>query len=263
MPMLSGSIADRASMVPGLSFCAAVLAAICASAQAAVIDLTSENFDVLVDGGRGMPWFIKFYAPWCGHCKQLAPVWEKLSMRLNDEVHVAKVDCTKSRSLATDWKVDGYPSLKFIAGGKVYNYEGSRSLESMESWAKLGWKATAGEEVPADRRFFERLKGRVEDLLVQYALPLLLLFFAIFTCWMCSGPEVTEEDRAKRRAFEEKLAELEAKHMAKRQAAAEGEENKQADGDASAQGLDAGGDASAEAVKEDSTEKTMSEKKEE
>ena len=48
----------------------ALLASIACASD--VVDLTPENFDTLVDGSR--PAFLEFYAPWCGHCKKLAPV---------------------------------------------------------------------------------------------------------------------------------------------------------------------------------------------
>ena len=44
------------------------------------------------------PWFLKFYAPWCGHCKLLAPLWKDLYNEYGDHVNVAKVDCTKSKN---------------------------------------------------------------------------------------------------------------------------------------------------------------------
>lgn len=58
-----------------------------------VINLTPQNIDTVLDGTRHV--FIKFYAPWCGHCKSLAPIYEELSKRFSHastRVVVAKVD---------------------------------------------------------------------------------------------------------------------------------------------------------------------------
>ena len=62
--------------------------------------LTVEQFDEQAwDKESGKiktqnPWFIKFFAPWCGHCKRLAPTWTEFYQLHNDEVNVARVDCT-------------------------------------------------------------------------------------------------------------------------------------------------------------------------
>ena len=63
-------------------------------------------------------WFIKFYAPWCGHCKHLAPVWEDFNRLHSEEINVAKVDCTDSlsQSLCSKMEVRGYPTLLFFPG---------------------------------------------------------------------------------------------------------------------------------------------------
>lgn len=55
------------------------------------VELTESIFDLLT---AGKPWFVKFYAPWCGHCKTLAPIWEELGQNLKGKINVGSVDCT-------------------------------------------------------------------------------------------------------------------------------------------------------------------------
>lgn len=61
-----------------------------------VIVLTDDNFDETVMKDNS-PWFIEFYAPWCGHCQRLAPEWAALATTLKGEVKVAKVDATENK----------------------------------------------------------------------------------------------------------------------------------------------------------------------
>ena len=59
-----------------------------------VVKLTKENFKKLVLDKPEQLWFIEFFAPWCGHCKQLAPAWEKTAKTLKGIVNVGAVDMT-------------------------------------------------------------------------------------------------------------------------------------------------------------------------
>ena len=78
-------------------------------------------------------YFIKFFAPWCGHCKRLAPTWDQLAeQKTADDVVVAKVDCTKEKDVCSKAGVKGYPTLKvFHAGEEKVKYSGARTLEAL------------------------------------------------------------------------------------------------------------------------------------
>lgn len=58
-----------------------------------VIELTDENFDKLVMGSEDM-WLVEFYAPWCGHCKTLAPAWASAATQLKGKVKLGALDAT-------------------------------------------------------------------------------------------------------------------------------------------------------------------------
>jgi len=117
------------------------LGALVASAAASnVVDLSPDNFDQFI--GKGTPALVEFYAPWCGHCKNLAPIYEELGdafAHAKDKVTVAKVDADGvGRPLGTKYGVKGYPTLKwFDASGKIQDYNGGRDLQSLAGFITL------------------------------------------------------------------------------------------------------------------------------
>ena len=90
------------------------------------------NGKLRTKGDKG--WFIKFFAPWCGHCKRLAPDYKKFFLENKDLVNVIKIDCTDKKSSARicqDFGVKGYPTLVYLEGETSYDYNGPRNLDSM------------------------------------------------------------------------------------------------------------------------------------
>ena len=94
------------------------------------------------------PWFIKFYAPWCGHCKNLAPVWDELYKTHKDHINVAKIDCTadESSAICGQFEIRGYPSLIMLEKNKFYKFRGPRSFETLSKWMSDGEYRTNTEE---------------------------------------------------------------------------------------------------------------------
>lgn len=91
-----------------------------------VLILTHDNFTEFVSSSD--LFLIEFYAPWCGHCKRLAPEYASAAkeLELKYGIQLATVDATKETSLAKMFGVDGYPMLIIFRNGKEYTYGGPR-----------------------------------------------------------------------------------------------------------------------------------------
>ncbi|KAF2137468.1 uncharacterized protein K452DRAFT_321720 [Aplosporella prunicola CBS 121167] len=158
------------------------LAALCAASAAAVLDLTPDNFDKEITQ-TGKPALIEFFAPWCGHCKNLAPVYEELGQAFGyaaDKVAIAKVDADAHRSLGQKFGVQGFPTLKWFdgKGGAPEDYKGGRDLESLSAFVteKSGVRAKVKAKAPSavvmldDKSFKEEIGGD-KDVLVAFTAP--------------------------------------------------------------------------------------------
>jgi protein disulfide-isomerase A6 len=149
--------------------------------NSAVLDLIPDNFDKIAISGK--PALVEFFAPWCGHCKTLAPVYEQLAQDFafaKDKVVIAKVDADSEKSLGKRFGVQGFPTIKYFDGksDKPEDYNGGRDLESLTEFLtkKTGVKPKKAKapasavEMLTDSSFKTQI-GSDKDVLVAFTAP--------------------------------------------------------------------------------------------
>ena len=102
-----------------------------------VIELTAANFQKEVINDKDSLWLVEFYAPWCGHCKQLAPSWELAAKHLKGVVKVGAVDMDAHPSVGQPYDVKGFPTIKFFGNDKKkpIDYNSGRDADSIRKFA--------------------------------------------------------------------------------------------------------------------------------
>lgn len=92
--------------------------------------LTNDTFSGFVNKHSHV--FVKFYAPWCGHCKSMVPAYSALAKRFKEAgVPVVKVDATVESDIASEYGIEGFPTLKLFVNGEPVDYSGERTEEAM------------------------------------------------------------------------------------------------------------------------------------
>ncbi|GLJ44401.1 hypothetical protein SUGI_0931050 [Cryptomeria japonica] len=128
-------------LAPILISCAAQQQEQEAEGESSVLTLDATNF---TDALSKHPFLlVEFYAPWCGHCKRLAPEYEKAAASLKDNdppIILAKIDANEesNKALAGEYEVRGFPTLKIIrnGGANIQDYKGPREADGIVEYLK-------------------------------------------------------------------------------------------------------------------------------
>ncbi|KAJ8978564.1 hypothetical protein NQ317_012087 [Molorchus minor] len=116
-----------------------------------VIVLVANNFDsIALDTNKDV--LVEFYAPWCGHCKQLVPIYDKVGEHFkdNENVVIAKMDATANELEHT--KVSSFPTIKLYKkdDNKIVEYNGPRTFEGLTKFVESGGVDGANIEEPVE-----------------------------------------------------------------------------------------------------------------
>ncbi|EPS42964.1 hypothetical protein H072_3033 [Dactylellina haptotyla CBS 200.50] len=115
----------------------APLAAGMYSSNSPVLQLTGKNFNEKIIKSNHAS-IVEFYAPWCGHCKNLKPAYEKAAENLKGLAQVAAIDCDEDANKKTcgEYGIQGFPTLKTFKPGKngkpvIMDYQGPRTAKGV------------------------------------------------------------------------------------------------------------------------------------
>uniref|UniRef100_A0A8C4HH33 protein disulfide-isomerase n=1 Tax=Dicentrarchus labrax TaxID=13489 RepID=A0A8C4HH33_DICLA len=141
-----------------------VVAAVLSSAVLAFVEDLDDTFK---ETRVNDVWLVDFYAPWCGYCKKLEPVWHDVGAELKSSgspVRVGKMDATAYSGMASEFGVRGYPTIKLLKGDLAYNYKGPRTKDDIVEFANR----VAGPAVRAlpSKQMFEHMMKRHDVLFV-------------------------------------------------------------------------------------------------
>uniref|UniRef100_A0A146Z3N9 Protein disulfide-isomerase A4 n=1 Tax=Fundulus heteroclitus TaxID=8078 RepID=A0A146Z3N9_FUNHE len=141
-----------------------------------VLVLTDGNFDTFMEGKDTV--LVEFYAPWCGHCKQFAPEYEKIAQALKENdppIPVAKVDATQATEVAGRFDVSGYPTIKILKNREPVDYDGERTEKAIVARvlevSQPDWKPPPEATLVLTKDNFDETVNEADIILVEFYAP--------------------------------------------------------------------------------------------
>ena len=115
-----------------------------------VIDINQDQFlEEVVEKSKTTPVLVDFWAPWCGPCKQLTPILEKLVNSKNGKIILAKVNVDENQGIAAQLKIQSIPTVYgFVDGKPIDAFQGAQPESQIEKMIEKLIEATPGNEIP-------------------------------------------------------------------------------------------------------------------
>ena len=100
------------------------------------VELTSANFNKII-ANNDLPVMVDFWAPWCGPCKMMAPVFEQAAQQLEPNMLLAKLNTENEQAIAARYNIRSIPTVAIFRGGRVVAQQaGAMDMRSLTSWAQ-------------------------------------------------------------------------------------------------------------------------------
>jgi len=115
-----------------------------------IIDISQDQFvEQVIEKSKTTPVIVDFWAPWCGPCKQLTPVLEKLVNKKNGKVILAKINVDENQGIAAQLNIQSIPTVYgFVDGKPVDAFQGAQPESKIEIMIDKLIDASPGNEVP-------------------------------------------------------------------------------------------------------------------
>ena len=115
-----------------------------------IIDITQDQFiEVVIEKSKSVPVLVDFWAPWCGPCKQLTPILEKLVNKKNGKIILAKINVDENQGIAGQLNIQSIPTVYgFVDGKPIDAFQGAQPESKIEAMINKLIDATPGNEIP-------------------------------------------------------------------------------------------------------------------
>lgn len=118
--------------------------------MSSIIDITQDQFiEEVIEKSKSVPVLVDFWAPWCGPCKQLTPILEKLVNNKKGKIILAKINVDENQGIAGQLNIQSIPTVYgFVDGKPIDAFQGAQPESKIEAMINKLIDATPGNEIP-------------------------------------------------------------------------------------------------------------------